>query len=83
MISSLGVALMGNPWPAISSFGTFAASKIAAKMMADPKFLQLVEDFILEGEKGSTQSLVKAGNALGKYGKQFIEPAVGSAEIGR
>ncbi len=81
--TSLGMALMGNPWPALSSIGALKASQIAAKVMADPKFLQLVEDFILEGEKGSTQSLIKAGNALGAYGKNLIEPAIGSAEIGR
>ena len=80
-VYAIGSALTGNPWPLMSTIGLYAGSKMAASLMADPEFLKLVEEAILESKQGNSVAFKNAGTRLAKRIVELQEPATGAIQI--
>lgn len=63
----LGMALSGNPWPALKTGGGLVGARYLTKLMSDPKFLKMVEEAILASSKEDISKLMYIG-------KQMEEP---------
>lgn len=57
-LNDLSNLLLGNPWPFLRTAGGVSGARYMTKLMGDPQFLKLVEDFILaaEGNKVSVMN---------------------------
>lgn len=69
----------GNPWPIVRSGGILLGTRQVAKLMADPEFLKLMEEAMIESKSGSQESLIQIGQRLAARAKQVdksIKPAV-------
>ena len=83
----------GNPWSfkkkawsLVKSGGSFLGGKQLSKLIADPKFIRLVEDAILEGRGASGAKLQSIGLKLAERIKQIqasakesVKPAISQA----
>lgn len=70
----------GNPWPLAKSGGTLMASRKVAKQLADPEFLRMVEDIILESKRGSETNLQNLGVKLAKKAASLEKPAAAALQ---
>jgi len=68
----------GNPWPLMKTGGVLLGARQMAKLMADPEFLRLVEDVLLEQKSGSQASFINAGRRLAQKVRS-IEKTTGGA----
>jgi hypothetical protein len=66
-LKSIGWLLAGNPWPFATTVGGFVSARKLSGFLADPNFLQLVEEVILASEKSNPELLVKSVEALRPY----------------
>lgn len=68
----------GNPWPLMKTGGVLLGARQMAKLIADPEFLRLVEDVLLEQKSGSQSSFINAGRRLSQK-VESIEKTTGGA----
>jgi len=68
----------GNPWPLMRSGGLLLSTRQVSKLMADPEFLRLIEDAILEEKTGTKMSFINAGRKLAEKVKS-IDKTIGGA----
>lgn len=80
LLNDMGSVLSGNPWPLLGSAGGLLGAKRIAKLMADPGFIRLVEDVLLESEKGSESSLQRVGSSLANKIRSLEESSLASVE---
>lgn len=66
-LKSIGWLLAGNPWPFATAAGGFVSARKLSNLLADPSFLQLVEEVILASEKSNPELLIKSAEALRPY----------------
>jgi hypothetical protein len=79
-LKSVGWLMAGNGWPfATTVGGIFSANKLS-KLLADPTFLQLVEEVILASEKSNTGLLVKSVESLRPYILQAMKHGMRTKE---
>lgn len=79
-LTSIGLALAGNPWPLIQAGGLYVAAKTAAKLMADPEFLHLVEEAIIESRHPTSKAFKNTGTRLAKRIKDLEEPSIAAIQ---
>lgn len=75
----VGNALLGNPWPLAVSGGGLLASKRIASLLADPEFLQLLEEAVTESN-GPSAAFKNAGLRLAEKVKSLEESAKASVQ---
>ncbi len=56
--------LAGNPWPLVKTGSGILGARYLTKLISDPTFLKLVEESILQSEKGNEQQLMQIGERL-------------------
>lgn len=56
--------LTGNPWPLLKTGAGITGARYVTKLMGDPEFLRLVEDFVLASEKNNTSSMEKIAKQM-------------------
>ena len=71
---------MGNPWPLMRSGGLYVAARSASKLLADPEFLQLLEDAVLESGVGWTKALENTAIRIAQKAKALQEPATAAIQ---
>lgn len=59
----------GNPWPAARSIGMLATTRYLSKLIADPKFLKLVEEAVLASKSNKKPLFERALSSLADMGK--------------
>lgn len=79
LMTDVGRILGGNPWPLARTLGTAYAARRTAKMLADPEFLRILEDVILEESKGNTKSFREAALKLSERGQEIVKTTQGYA----
>ena len=77
IIHDMGHFLAGNPWPIAKSGGAWLAIRQTSKMLADPKFLELLEDVLLEESKGYSQKFKDAALKLSERGQELSKEGAG------
>lgn len=60
----IGNLISGNPWPFIRTAGGLGAARYVTKLMADPEFLKLVEEFVLAAEKNNSDKMNKIAQGM-------------------
>ena len=83
LMKSAGSLLTGNAWPLIKTTGTLVGTKKIAKLMADPEFIRLVEDAMLESTRGSQQSFIDSGLRLAARAKEIDKSLAGAATVAK
>jgi hypothetical protein len=66
-LTDLAHLLSGNPWPLMKTSAMVGTTRRLSKLIADPTFLQLVEEVILASEKSNPELLVKSVENLRPY----------------
>lgn len=66
--------LAGNPWPLVRTVGILAATRYSARLLADPEFLQLLEEAMLETRVGTKASIQKAAVKIAERAKALDIP---------
>jgi len=79
VINDVTHLLAGNPWPLAKTGGMWIAIRQTAKMLADPEFLRLLEDVILEENKGYSQKFKDAALRLSERGQEIAQRSSGYA----
>jgi len=72
----------GNPWPLMKTGGILVGARQMAKLMADPEFLRLVEDVIMEERAGTKVSFVNTGRKLAEKAASLDKTTVGAIREG-
>lgn len=62
----------GNPWPLMKTVGTVAATRKLSNLLADPEFLKILEDVILNTEKTGAKNIQNSIVKLKPYFNEFI-----------
>lgn len=73
-LSDIAMLLVGNPWPLVKTGSLGIATRMLSSLMADPKFLRLVEEAILN--RGKPKEFAKSIIKL----KPFLLKAIDSDE---
>lgn len=79
-LKSIGWLMAGNYWPFMTTAGGIISANKLSKLLADPTFLQLVEEVILASEKSNTGLLVKSVESLRPYILQAMKHGVRTKE---
>lgn len=66
-MSDIAHILSGNPWPIMKLLGGIVGARKLSQLLADPKFLKLVEEAMLASEKGSEIQMKLAFSKLRPY----------------
>ncbi len=74
VLMDLSNSFLGNPWPLMKSGGAFLGAKTASRLLADPEFLNLLEEAVLE-YNGPISAFKNAGVRLADKIKNLEETA--------
>jgi hypothetical protein len=66
-IQDLSHLLYGNPWPIMKTTGLVTGGRKLSGLLGNAEFLKLVEEAILNSEKGSQQELINSFEKLRPY----------------
>lgn len=72
VLSDVGQLVLGNPWPLLKTGGGLLTARQLSNLMADPEFLKLAEEAILQAKNPNPQKLASLIERL----KPFILPLV-------
>lgn len=74
ILSGIGSMFIGNAWP-INAVGIYFGAKELSKLIADPKFLNMVEEAIKSSEKSNISLMEKSANKIVPYFEKSIPKA--------
>ena len=77
IVKGFGGLLTGNPW-GLSYLGGVAGVRILSNLIADPKFLSLVEDAIKASAKNDTTQMNRIARSMTGYLKEVAPGIVGA-----
>lgn len=66
-MKAIGAIFSGNIFPLLTTVGGLTGARYLTKLLANPEFLKLVEDFMLASQKNQTKETVKIARNLAAY----------------
>ena len=72
VLTDLGSLMMGNPWPLLKTGTGIAGARYLTKLIGDPDFLKLVEEFVLASDVNNRALMQQIGAKIADSAKIAI-----------